>query len=251
MEFGVGTDSTSQDGVMGVGFVSNEAILLFEPQPYPNLVDQMVSQKLILSRTYSLYLDDIDASTGTILFGGVDTDKFSGKLATLPINTDSSGTASEFVITMTGLSLSTPGGTTTGIGSSSLYPFNVLLDCGSSYTYLPTGIADALAQAMGARYSDQEGGYLFPNCNQQFAKGTVNFFFSGVQISVPYDELIVNPTDTNGNVSTDSNGSPICILGVNPATSDQVASLGDTFLRSAYVVYDLVSSPSCLRLIPG
>src|SRR5208282_278258 len=95
-------------------------------QPYPNLVDKMVAQNLIQSRAYSLYLDDQDASTGIILFGGVDTDKFYGPLATFPINVDNTGTTSAFVITLTGLSLSPPGGSTVGIGASYLFPMSVL-----------------------------------------------------------------------------------------------------------------------------
>ena len=240
MEFGVGTDATSQDGVMGIGFVTNEAILQFGLAPYPNLVDQMVSQNLIKSRTYSLYLDDIDASTGTIIFGGVDTGKFTGTLSTFPINTAPGSVANQFVITLTGLSLSPPSGSTQGIGSSSLFPVNVLLDSGSSYISLPSGMASSLASAMGASYSRQLGGYLLPNCNQQYSKGTLNFFFSGVEISVPYDELIVNPTATDGSTFLYNDGSPACMLGILSGTSDNIAVLGDTFLRSAYVVYDLV-----------
>ena len=246
MEFGSGTDATSQDGVMGVGFATNEAITQFGLQPYPNLVDQMVSQKLIQSRTYSLYLDDIDASTGNILFGGVDTDKFTGTLSTFPINTDSTGIASQFIITVTGLSLTPPSGSTTGIGSSSLFPVNVLLDSGSSFASLPTGMANALASAMGASYSRQLGGYILPNCDTQYSKGTINFFFSGVEISVPYDELIVNPTGTDGSPFQYENGSPVCMLGILAGTSDNTAVLGDTFLRSAYIVYDLVPLPPSL-----
>jgi hypothetical protein len=246
MEFGVGTASTSQDGVMGIGFASNEAILQYGIQPYPNLVDQMVTQKLIQSRTYSLYLDDIDASTGNILFGGVDTDKFTGTLSTFPINTDSSGIASQFIITLTGLSLSPPSGSTTGIGSSSSFPVNVLLDSGSSYISLPTEMADSLASAMGALFSRQLGGYVLQNCDTQYSKGTINFFFSGVEISVPYDELIVNPTGTDGSPFQYENGSPVCMLGILAGTSDNTAVLGDTFLRSAYIVYDLVPLPPSL-----
>lgn len=246
MEFGVGAGATSTEGVMGVGFAINEAITQFGIQPYPNLVDQMVSQGIIQSQTYSLYLDDQDASTGQILFGGVDTNKFSGNLATLPINTDSTGQASAFVITLTGLSLSPPKGSTVGIGASSAYPLGVLLDSGSSYMSLPSSIVTGLAQAMGASFSRELGGYVLPNCNDQFANGALNFFFSGVQISVPYDELIVNPTATDGSNILYNDGTNVCMLGVIEGTVDQIAVLGDTFLRSAYVVYDLVYS-SCLE----
>ena len=242
MEFGVGAFSTSTEGVMGVGFASNEAILQYpNTSPYPNLVDQMVSQNYIQSQTYSLYLDDIDDSTGTILFGGVDTDKFSGTLATFPINTDGTGVATQFIITLTGMSLTTPEGSTSGIGASANYPLSVLLDSGSSYMSLPQNIVSSLASAVGAQYSDQLGGYLLNNCNQEYSSGSLNFFFSGVGISVPYDEFIVNPTSTDGIPLSFPDGSLVCMLGVIPGASDQIAVLGDTFLRSAYVVYDLVT----------
>jgi len=241
MQFGVGIDATSTEGVMGVGFRSNEAILQFAgASSYPNLVDQMVSQNLINSRTYSLFLDDISASAGNILFGGVDTDKFTGTLSTFPINTDSSGIASQFVITLTGLSVTAPGGSATGVGASSLYPLSVLLDSGSSYMSLPSAMVKSIATAVGAAYSNQLGGYILPNCNSQYSSGTLNFFFSGVEIQVPYNEFIVHPTATDGSSFLYNDGSPVCMIGVIPGSSSDVAVLGDTFLRSAYVVYDLV-----------
>jgi hypothetical protein len=245
MQFGVGIDATSTEGVMGVGYRSNEAILQYAgASSYPNLVDQMVSQKLINSRTYSLFLDDISASTGNILFGGVDTAKFNGPLSTFPINTDASGAASQFTITLTGLSVTAPGKSATGVGASSLYPLSVLLDSGSSYMSLPSAMVKSIATAVGASYSNQLGGYILPNCNSQFSSGTLNFFFSGVQIQVPYNEFIVHPTATDGSDFLYNDGSKVCMIGVIPGSSSDIAVLGDTFLRSAYVVYDLVPRPA-------
>ena len=244
MQFGVGIDATSTEGVMGVGYRSNEAILqLPGTKSYPNLVDQMVSQNLINSRTYSLFLDDISASTGNILFGGVDTAKFTGTLSTFPINTDVTGTASQFTITLTGLSVTNPSGSTVGVGASSLYPLSVLLDSGSSYMSLPSSMVSGIAKATGASYSNQLGGYVLPNCNSQYSAGTLNLFFSGVEIQVPYNEFIVHPTATDGSDFLYNDGSKVCMIGVIPGSSSDIAVLGDTFLRSAYVVYDLVSTP--------
>jgi hypothetical protein len=241
MQFGVGLDATSTEGVMGVGYRLNEAILQFPGgQPYPNLVDQLVSQGFIQSRTYSLYLDDISASKGTILFGGVDSEKYTGSLSTFPINTDITGAALQFVITLTGMSVTLPGSRELGVGQSSLYPLNVLLDSGSSYISLPTSMVRGIGQAMGATFSNQLGGYILPNCKQQFADGSLNFYFSGVRLSVPYNEFIIHPTATDGTSFTYTDGSKVCMIGVIPGTSGDVAVLGDTFLRSAYVVYDLV-----------
>jgi len=236
----VGVEATSTEGVMGVGFPSNEAIVASPGEgTYPNLVDTMLSQGLIASRTYSLYLDDIDDSVGNILFGGVDTDKFSGTLSTFPINTDSTGVASQFVVTLSGLSVTPPGGSASGVGTSSLYPLSVLLDSGSSYMSLPSEMVTSIASAMGASYSNTLGGYILPNCDQQYSSGTLDFFFSGFELKVPYSEFIVNPTATDGTFFQYNNGQDVCMIGAIPGSSQQIAVLGDTFLRSAYVVYDL------------
>jgi Eukaryotic aspartyl protease len=243
VEFALGLETNSTP-VLGIGYAANEAIVSRYGQlPYPNLIDQMVLQKSIESRTYSLYLDDINASTGIILFGGVDLNKFSGTLATLPINRDSTGSISVFYITLTGMSITTPGSTNpTQIHASSTFPLSVVLDSGTTFISLPSAILQPLAQTMGASYSNSIQLYVLPTCDSQFASGSINFVFSGVQITVPYNEFIVNPTDAQGNKLTYKDGSIVCALGALVDDSNPFGVFGDTFLRSAYVVYDLVCS---------
>jgi hypothetical protein len=235
LEFGVGLTSNLSIGVMGIGYQTNEAIQEFNLSTYPNLIDQMFSQGLVQSRTYSLYLDDLEASTGTIIFGGVDVEGFSGTLQTLPINPPARGPLSAFFISMTGITLNPPvcNGSTL-LGDSSLYPANALLDSGTTLILLPIPIADAFAEYFGAVLDESEGLYNLPNCDLQFTQsGSLDFDFSGVKITVPFSELILH--DLYGN------GSDICSLGISPINAT-CAILGDTFLRSAYVVYDLVCS---------
>ncbi|KAK4998591.1 hypothetical protein LTR28_013642 [Elasticomyces elasticus] len=59
---------------------------------------------------------------------------------------------------------------------------------------------------------------------------TLDFTFSSATISVEMNELVI--------VAGTERGKPVCILGIGPAGSSTPV-LGDTFLRSAYVVYDL------------
>jgi hypothetical protein len=241
MEFGMGIVTNATPPVMGVGYASNEAITSLQLPSYPNLVDVMVSEGLIESQTYSLYLDDIEDSTGVIIFGGVDVDKFSGTLQTLPINTDNN-TYSRLMITLTDMTISTPGNPAVELGSSSTLPLSVLLDSGSTLSQLPTFIVASLGNFFNA--TPQDNFYVLPNCDALSDPGTVDFFFSGVQISVPFDEIIVD-------VSLDL-GVPGPVCGIGIQTMDTPCGiLGDTFLRSAYVVYDLVVSPRNVVLIAG
>ncbi|KAL1607515.1 hypothetical protein SLS59_002483 [Nothophoma quercina] len=224
MQFGIGYTSSSPEGILGIGYTINEVqVNRFGLDEYPNLPQKLKDDGTINSVAYSLWLNDLDASTGSILFGGVDTDKFSGKLSTLPIIQES-GVYAEFIIALTDM----------GIGSNKTSLFSnsnvaVLLDSGSSLMYLPDAVATALYTQFNAQYDSTQGA-AFVDCDLANQEGSLEFGFSGVTISVPYNELVIT--------ATVSRGQPVCILGIGPA-GDSVSVLGDTFLRSAYVVYDL------------
>ncbi|QDS76912.1 hypothetical protein FKW77_004224 [Venturia effusa] len=224
LQFGIGYNSTSSQGILGVGYESNEASISTTGKTYANVPRLLVSQGKIATAAYSLWLNDLDANTGSILFGGVDSDKYQGTLSTLPIIKES-GNYQEFVIGLSSLS----------VASQSVFsndPIPVLLDSGSSLTYLPTEYAQAIFQVLGARYDSQSGAAVV-SCNLASSSSTVDFTFSGVTISVPMNELVI--------IDGYRRGQPVCILGISDAEGS-TSVLGDTFLRSAYVVYDLANN---------
>jgi hypothetical protein len=224
MQFGIGYVSSSTEGILGIGYPINEvAVGRAGLQPYPNLPAKLADTGDINSKAYSLWLNDLDASTGSILFGGVDTDKYNGQLQTLPIVPER-GAFAEFVIVLTGMGRNGDDGS---LFKDENVP--VLLDSGSSLMYLPDQVANALYQTYNAQYDSSQGA-AFVDCDLANKQGSLDFNFSGVKISVPLNELVI--------LAAVSRGRPICIFGVGPA-GDSLAVLGDTFLRSAYVVYDL------------
>ena len=73
LQFGVGYRSTSAQGILGVGYPVNEVqVGRAGKKPYDNLPAKLVSEGKIASNAYSLWLNDLSANTGSILFGGVD-----------------------------------------------------------------------------------------------------------------------------------------------------------------------------------
>jgi hypothetical protein len=46
-------------GIMGIGFDADESIAVSGGKPYHNIIDVMVQQKIINTRAYSLWLDDL------------------------------------------------------------------------------------------------------------------------------------------------------------------------------------------------
>jgi hypothetical protein len=81
-------NSTLYYGILGLGRPVNEAVIVPNKTPYPNFMDQLVSQSLISTRSYSFYLNDLNSSTGSIVFGGIDTRKFTGTLGVLESTND-------------------------------------------------------------------------------------------------------------------------------------------------------------------
>jgi hypothetical protein len=83
LQMGLATDTTINTGIMGIGYDNNEAVTNTTKQ-YQNFMDEMVSNDLTNTKLYSLWLNDLDSSTGSILFGGIDTEKYYGTLYSNP-----------------------------------------------------------------------------------------------------------------------------------------------------------------------
>jgi hypothetical protein len=105
------------------------------------------------------------------------------------------------------------------------------LDSAISLTYLPERIAQSVWRSVGATQSQQEEGVAEIACD---LTGTIDFTFSTITLRVPLSELA-------SKYSYNRTGEPICIFGIafTDAAAPTLVTLGDTFLRSAYVVFNL------------
>lgn len=241
---GLGIDTDIPYGLVGVGYALNEAIVFGENSAsaaYPNLPVVMKQDGLINSNAYSLWLNDLDSSTGNILFGGIDTKKYEGDLTRIQIYEDpQTGAFTSFIVALTSLTAksSTGNDTLTSTG----FPIPVVLDSGTTLSYLPTDLAEQVWRETGAIYNAAIDLAVIP-CSMQNSKGTFTFGFAGPdgpKITVGMDELVLDLT--SGQAPTFSSGKykgqEACEFGIQNFSSDPFL-LGDTFLRSAYVVYDL------------
>ncbi|KAK6535721.1 hypothetical protein TWF694_002170 [Orbilia ellipsospora] len=237
-QIGVATTANLSYGIMGVGFEADQASATPGGMgQYPSLLNEMVKEGLIKSKAYSLWLDDLNADTGSILFGGIDTERFIGDLTSIPIE-KAPGQIDPlaFTIPLTSVAFSN---TTTHVNLTSKYlPTSVILDSGSSLTFLPHSLAWGIANQTGAKISHDLGLFII-DCNYPTQNAFVKYTLSYVlDIRVPLSELILPLTEFSAGMVKNMNGSDICALGIVPSPGD-VNLFGDTFLRSAYVVYDL------------
>ena len=142
----------------------------------------------------------------------------------------------EFLIALSGIAVDG-----TELRSSKL-PAAVLLDSGTTLTYLPNEITKSIYNQVHAAIDTSLGrSTAYVPCALANQDRSLDFIFSGIKISVPYNELVL-PSDTpsgSGGLQF-SDGTPACVFGI-ASNGGGTSVLGNTFLRSAYVVYDLVN----------
>jgi len=215
VQFGVATASEDQfAGILGIGYGQGISTR------YPNFVDNLAAQGVTKVRAFSLAMGSKEDQEGVLVFGGVDTAKFGGPLARLPVipAAQSPDGVPRYWVQMNGIDLTPPSGRTRPYASSEM---PVFLDSGATLTLLPKGLADSIALDFGANGVDSSGFYNV-DCKLADMPGTVNFRFPGITINVPYKEIIRELRTTP----------PRCYLGIVP--NEDFVLLGDTFLRSAY-----------------
>lgn len=229
--------SLANNGLMGIGFDSNEARVDEGDRSYQGVVSQLKKQGLIKTLSYSLWLDDEDAQTGSILFGGVDTSKYIAPLIALPMvafDYRDPTTVNEVAVEMTSIELKGDAGTTSLTDKNLVVP--ALLDSGTTSSYFPSDISQKIRDAFGA-VEDPLSPSPLVACNLSTSKATFVFGFggsSGPKINVPIAQLV---RDYDGQ-TVFKDGTPACGLSILTSDEGQVI-LGDSFLRSAYVVYHL------------
>ncbi|CAI4219014.1 unnamed protein product [Parascedosporium putredinis] len=217
VQFGVATATQDQfAGILGLGY--GEGITT----QYKNFIDELADQGVTKTKAFSIGLGSKNDQEGVIVFGGVDTAKFSGRLASLPIipAAQSPDGVPRYWVQMRSITLEAPNKpprptrAPTPPSSSTAAPPSPCSPPRSPRPSPPT-----LAPRRGRER-------LLPvDCKFVEYQGSLDFDFEGVTIRVPYREMI-----------RELSNPPRCYLGI--VASEDFILLGDTFMRSAYVVID-------------
>lgn len=247
--FAVVENTTSEIGVFGVGYPGLEST----STKYSNIPHALKEQNLIAKAAYSLYLDSSSASQGSILFGGIDHAKYTGELIEIDIvPKDGEYLYSQIPLSHIAASLNnytnaSPGSDSNGthpgkVGSATIYngtdSFNggidlqntlVLLDSGTTYSFLPKDKVESIVGLFGnVSYDGTIGAYKIP-CWLGNAGNYFQFNFNGEKdINVDISEFVLE-------VGKDASGSAQCVFTLLPGQP----IFGDNFLRSVYAVFNL------------
>ncbi|RDW71697.1 hypothetical protein BP5796_07731 [Coleophoma crateriformis] len=219
-QFGMSSYSSSlAQGIMGISWGYGLTT------DYYNILDQLTAQDYIASRTFSLDLGSVDTASGSLIFGGLDSKKYSGPLEKRPIIPYPSAPDGypRYWIYMNSIGISPPGAYSKNYTSAG-YKQPVFLDSGGTLSRLPADIVNMMLGDFPGAVSQGNGLFTIP-CAVGAQSGTVDFGFGSTIIRVPYHQFIWTA------------GPNVCVLGAI-ATSGNSFVLGDTFLRAAYVVFD-------------
>ncbi|CAI4047501.1 hypothetical protein SUVZ_12G1730 [Saccharomyces uvarum] len=232
LSFAVANQTNSSMGVLGIGLPSLEvtysgssASTGGKSYRYDNFPIVLKNSGAIKSNSYSLYLNDSDATHGTILFGAVDHNKYSGTLYTVPLVNTLRGFTSpiQFDVTLNGLGIVDSNGDKKTLTTTKV---PALLDSGTTLTYLPVEMVELIAEDIGAQYSSRLGYYVM-TCPSSDNSTQIVFDFGGFHINASLSSFVL------------STSSSTCLLGIIPTSDSTGSILGDSFLTNAYVVYDL------------
>lgn len=146
LQMGLALSTSIGTGIIGVGYADDESVCNHEDpcQEYPSITQTLVNQSKINSQAYSLWLNDLNANTGSLLFGGIDAGKYSGPLVTLPVQTDAeSGAFTSFSVAWTGFNIGTPKGEETNFVPQN-FAEAAILDSGTSDLVRPSFLATTI-----------------------------------------------------------------------------------------------------------
>ncbi|KAJ9615549.1 hypothetical protein H2200_001624 [Cladophialophora chaetospira] len=210
-------------GFLEVGYAANADSLLKQNFTRGTLVDNLYDQGAISRRAFSLYLNDRESGGGSIIFGGIDTDKYTGELVALTTSPNRKGIYDHYAVTLSGVAFNS------GVERKVLSPANmtsrVILDSGATASIFPEAIANQLIEGVGAVYNGALVSYFVP-CSYRSSNASVEVTFNGAggpTIVIPMSQLI---------------GQSLAMPTRLPPTQQASWEI-PSLLRSAYLVHDL------------
>lgn len=256
---GASMDNVNMPIIEGFSFASSKSKLLLPEDSQPltdafldqlsigygddknstSLTRELASAGAIQSEAFSLY-------NSTILFGGVNKDKWEDELYTFPIiNATSDNKPEHIAISIDGISINA------NDTLADEFPMSAILDNGYYMTYVPKSVAQSLnSQIKGASAPDAYG-MVNLSCSAVNEGDMIQFRIGYLDLNLKLLDFINTVAwGSNHNPPTDKNKNETCYFQILEYTSledvgvylgEKDVLLGDNFLRNVYSVFDLTN----------
>lgn len=232
---------------------------------YNPFVFNLAAQGIIKEPVFSVFLNSISETgwAGEIMLGGIDDSKYTGELNYLPVasltakassssstNSSSGGNSGYYYWMVYGQGLGVKNSNTGNNPGWKLREVGAyILDTGTTLTYLPTSVASDIVAAFAGPDGfalDRQSGVFIVDCAT--AKSPARFELVMSQsskvsanplvLSVPAKELVI-PIDTSSADTANTCMFGIAPLGGSGGIGANMYLIGDSVLRSAYMVFDM------------
>jgi aspartyl protease len=218
-------------GFLGLGFSVNESVT---HDHATGILDALTAQGLIGARAFGITFGDGSDSPSLVL-GGVDTKKFSGPLAKVPLIDPPEGVSDVLMQDFHWLNVESAV-LDSGNGSRSrLDGFKVTTSSTLAYSDLPDDIVVTVGEALGVTNWTDPAWRTVPCSRGDTVNGSLELEFSGFTATIPYRDLLYpdnHPDAKEGD----------CYITVQPSwdltEGPPEYHLGSTFLRAMYAVFD-------------
>jgi hypothetical protein len=195
------------DGILGLGFKSISEYQL------PTAFEMMIDQKLIAEPVFGFYLQGDASKDGELSFGGVDTEKFDGELAYVPLINETYWQVSLDSLSYDGASVST------GV--------KAIIDSGTSLLAGPKDKVAAIAQKAGA--TSVMGKEYVVNCTKIDSLPTLEVTLGGQKFTMEGKDYVLQV----------SGQCLFAFMGIDlPPQLGEMWIMGDVFMRKYYTVFD-------------
>ncbi|KAI9365706.1 aspartic peptidase domain-containing protein [Pilaira anomala] len=252
------------NGILGMGYPSLTQANSQGEGAYNPFVFNLASQGIIQNPIFSIFLNSISKPgwAGEIIFGGIDQSKFEGDLTYLPVASlttktptgrpsSRNATNSGYYYWMVyGQGL---GVTNSDMGENPAWTLRevgaYILDTGTTLTYLPTSVATDIVAAFAGPNNfalDRQSGVFIVDCATANSPARFELVMSTsakvsanpVILSVPAKELVI-PVDSNSADTASTCMFGIAPLGGSGGIGANMYLIGDSVLRSSYMVFDM------------
>lgn len=225
LSFGLTSYSSSGKGLLGLGLSGLESTYsgsLGTDYQYSNFPILLKENGIIDATVFQVFLNDEDSSSGSILFGAVDTGKAAnGIFYMLPIVNiyESIGYNEpvEYMITVQGMGTISSSGQATITTTKQI----ALIDTGATLSMVSSFVLNAIVSNLGATLNSN--GYYSVSCDSD---DSIVLDFGGFNIDIPVTQTFIG---NNGNQ---------CYIGLTTTSSDFMV-FGDSFIRAMTIVFDL------------